>query len=109
MVTWRKPNEGTYKLNTYGSALQESGKIGGGGIVRDHQGNLINAFSLPFGLGTNNITEIKAALYGLDWYEPHGYRSIEFGSRLRNVVQMDKQYSSNTLEISKDNPTNSRH
>ena len=77
MVSWRKPDDGIYKINTDGSALQESGNIGGGGIVRDHQGNLIYAFSLPFGLGTNNIAEIKAALYGLDWCEQHGYKSIE--------------------------------
>ena len=77
MVSWNKPRLGTYKLNTDGSALQNSGKIGGGGILRDHQGKILYAFSLPFGVCTNNTTEIKAALYGLDWCEQHGYKNIE--------------------------------
>ena len=77
MVRWNTPNEGKYKLNTDGSALQESGKIGGGGILRDQQGKLIYAFSVPFVFGTNNIAELKAALYGLEWCEQHGYKCIE--------------------------------
>ena len=76
MVSWRKPQEGIYKLNTDGSALPNSGKIGGGGILRDHKGNLIYAFSIPFGLGTNNIAEMEAARYGLNWCDQHGYRKI---------------------------------
>ncbi|XP_010314385.1 uncharacterized protein [Solanum lycopersicum] len=77
MVSWNKPELGTYKLNTGGSALQNSGKIGGGGILRNHQGKIVYAFSLPLGFGTNNIAEIKASLYGLDWSEQHGYKNIE--------------------------------
>ena len=57
IVSWNKPQEGKYKFNTDGSALQDSGKIGGGGILRDHQGKLIYAFSFPFGFGTNNMTD----------------------------------------------------
>lgn len=72
MVSWNKPYIGTYELNIDGSALQDSGKIGGGGILWDHQGKIIYAFSLPFGLYTNNIAELKAALVGLDWCEQHG-------------------------------------
>lgn len=77
LVSWNKPGLGTYKLNTDGSALQNSGKIGGGGILRDHQGKIVYAFSLPFGFGTNNIAEIKAALYGLEWCDQHGYKRVE--------------------------------
>ena len=40
MVNWIKPQEGIYKLNTDGSALPESRKIGGGGILRDRKGNV---------------------------------------------------------------------
>ena len=42
MVNWRKPQEGIYKLNTDGSALPVSGKIGGGGILRDHKGYIMH-------------------------------------------------------------------
>ncbi|XP_069150536.1 uncharacterized protein [Solanum lycopersicum] len=95
MVSWNKPQEGIYKLNTDGSALPNSGKIGGGGILRDHKGNLHYAFSIPFGLGTNNIAEIEAARYGLHWCEQHGYRNI--------ILEVDSEilckWISNTISI----------
>ncbi len=68
--------EGIYKLNTDGSATQETGKTGGGGILRDHTGKIIFAFSIPFGYGTNNMAELKAASYGLEWCQQHGYKRI---------------------------------
>ncbi|XP_069152141.1 uncharacterized protein [Solanum lycopersicum] len=77
LVSWNKPALGTYKLNTDGSAIQNSGKIGGGGNLRDFQGKIVYAFSIPFGVGTNNFAEIKAALYGMEWCEQHGYKKVE--------------------------------
>ena len=76
MLQWKTPTAGKYKLNTDGSTLHNSGKTGGGGILRDHQGNLIYAFSLSFGIGTNNFAELKAVQYGMDWCEQHGYKYI---------------------------------
>nr|XP_010327351.2 uncharacterized protein LOC104649583 [Solanum lycopersicum] len=68
VVGWNKLHKDIYKINTDGSALQESGKIGGGGILRDHQGKLIYAFSFLFGFATNNMAELRAAAYGIDWH-----------------------------------------
>ena len=76
MVSWQKPKEGIYKLNTDGSAIQDTGKIGGGGILRDHTGKIIYAFSVPLDFGTNNMAELKAAAYGLEWCQQHGYKRI---------------------------------
>ncbi|XP_015077570.1 uncharacterized protein LOC107021424 [Solanum pennellii] len=59
-VTWEKPQQPFLKLNTDGSALHNPGKIGGGGIVRDYQGNMIYAYTIPLGIGTNNQAEIQA-------------------------------------------------
>ena len=89
MVSWIKPTLGSYKLNTDGSCLQETGKIGGGGILRDHQGSIIFAFTSPFGFGTNNIEELKAAVYGLEWCEQHGYKDI--------VLEVDSELLSNWI------------
>ncbi|XP_015075597.1 uncharacterized protein LOC107019727 [Solanum pennellii] len=75
-VKWEKPHQPFLKLKTDGSALDNPGKIGGGGIVRDHQGNMIYAFTIPLGIGTNNQAEIQAASHGLDWCIQHGYRKI---------------------------------
>ncbi|XP_049368158.1 uncharacterized protein LOC125833012 [Solanum verrucosum] len=66
-VGWDKPIMGLYKLNTDGSALTNPGKIGGGGILRDGQGNLVYAYAIPLGFGTSNKAEIQAAAYGVNW------------------------------------------
>ncbi|WMV30187.1 hypothetical protein MTR67_023572 [Solanum verrucosum] len=59
LVMWKTPPMNKYKLNTDGSALQNPGKIGGGGILRDDQGVSIYAFVVPFGEGTNNQAEVS--------------------------------------------------
>ncbi|WMV30175.1 hypothetical protein MTR67_023560 [Solanum verrucosum] len=75
-VWWDKPTRGVYKLNTYGSALNNLGKIRGGGILRDDQGNMIYAYAIPLGFGTNNKAEIQAATHGANWCLQHGYKKI---------------------------------
>ncbi|KAG5585275.1 hypothetical protein H5410_045709, partial [Solanum commersonii] len=63
-VGWDKPTMGVYKLNTDGSALTNPGKIGGGGILRDGQGNLVYAYAIPLGFGTK---EQKCTWSQLRW------------------------------------------
>ncbi|XP_055824364.1 uncharacterized protein LOC129892852 [Solanum dulcamara] len=64
------------KLNTDGSALHNPGKIGGGELLRNSQGDLIFAYSVPFGEGTNNQSEIMTAIFGLSWYLQLGYTNV---------------------------------
>lgn len=47
MVKWIKPFIGFVKLNSDGSSKNKI--CGGGGIVRDHVGNLVFAYSLKLG------------------------------------------------------------
>ncbi|KAK4729620.1 hypothetical protein R3W88_022608 [Solanum pinnatisectum] len=75
-VVWKTPHTNRYKLNTDGSALHNPGKIGGGGILRNEHGEMIYAFAIPLGEGTNNQAEVQAARYGLHWCIQHGYRNI---------------------------------
>ncbi|WMV45641.1 hypothetical protein MTR67_039026 [Solanum verrucosum] len=46
-VIRKTPPPSRYKLNTDGSALHNPRKIGGGGILRDEQGEIIYAFAIP--------------------------------------------------------------
>lgn len=55
------PPTNEVKINFNGSALDNQGKIGVGGIIRDSQGDLIYAYATPLGHGTNNLAEIEAA------------------------------------------------
>ncbi|WMV30126.1 hypothetical protein MTR67_023511 [Solanum verrucosum] len=70
VIKWEKPPKDI--LNTDGSALNNPGKIGGGGILRDCQGNLVYAFTIPLGIGTNNQAETQAAAHGIYWCVQHG-------------------------------------
>ncbi|XP_055800361.1 uncharacterized protein LOC129869765 [Solanum dulcamara] len=75
-VYWRKPSAHMVKLNTNASALHNPGKIGGRGLLRNNQGDLLFAFSTPFGEGTNNQSEILAAIFGLTWCLQLGYTKV---------------------------------
>uniref|UniRef100_M1DEJ8 RNase H family protein n=2 Tax=Solanum tuberosum TaxID=4113 RepID=M1DEJ8_SOLTU len=86
-VCWEKPTVGVYKLNTDSSTLNNPGKIGGGGILRDDQGNMVYAYAIPVGFGTNNKAEIQAAIHGVTWCMQHGYRKI--------ILEVDSELLSN--------------
>ncbi|KAH0713383.1 hypothetical protein KY290_008979 [Solanum tuberosum] len=75
-VKWEKPSQPVFKLNTDSSALNNPRKIGGGGILRECQGNMVYAYTIPLGIGTNNQAELKAASHGVNWCIQHGYRKI---------------------------------
>lgn len=60
---WESPSPGWFKLNVDGSAR---GIITtGGGVIRNHQGDLIAAFSAYYGAGTNNSAELLALKEGM--------------------------------------------
>lgn len=58
-----KPRNGLYKLNVNGSARRE--ETSGGGIINNHKGDLVAAFSSFYGHGTNNNAEFNALHDGL--------------------------------------------
>lgn len=62
-VDWEKQPIGFYKLNVDGSARGEA--TSGGGIIRDHNGELVAAFSSFYGPGTSNSAEFNALYDGL--------------------------------------------
>ncbi|KAK4339966.1 hypothetical protein RND71_041428 [Anisodus tanguticus] len=73
IVKWIKPSSQTVKLNRDGSCTQ--GMCGGGGIVRNNQGRVIFAYSIPLVPGTSNIAEAAAMLFGLKWCATNGFKS----------------------------------
>ncbi|KAH0761138.1 hypothetical protein KY290_017211 [Solanum tuberosum] len=75
-LNWERPPPNTFQLNTDGSALSNPGKIGGGGILRDSQGDMIYAHTNSLGTGTNNLAEVQAAAHGLYWCTQHDTKEI---------------------------------
>ncbi|XP_049399717.1 uncharacterized protein LOC125863742 [Solanum stenotomum] len=83
VVQWIKPPDRWTKLNTDGSALSNPGSTGAGGILRNHFGDIIFAFSAPLGEGTNNKAEIEAAIFGLSWCVQLKYKKV--------ILEVDSQ------------------
>jgi ribonuclease HI len=80
-VSWEKLELGWFKLNTNGSSLVNPGESGAGGLIRDHKGNLIVAFSEYFGIDSNNKAKLLGVLIGLRKCKAMGLRNI--------VVELD--------------------
>ncbi|GAV91514.1 RVT_3 domain-containing protein, partial [Cephalotus follicularis] len=60
---WQVPPYGSLKLNTDGSCIDNA--CAGGGVVRDHTGMIILAFSSSFGIGNSVEAEAKSMHLGL--------------------------------------------
>ncbi|KAH0776696.1 hypothetical protein KY290_008107 [Solanum tuberosum] len=75
-VRWLRPPDTILKLNTDVSSLKNPYSIGGGGILRNSLGEMVYAFTIPLGVGTNNRAEALAAIHGLQWCVQHGHKNI---------------------------------
>ncbi|CAA2994350.1 ribonuclease h, partial [Olea europaea subsp. europaea] len=81
LVRWFPPKNGVLKLNTDGSSLDNLGKGGCGGVLRDWLGKLIFGFSHYIGVATNSIVEAFALKFGL-YYCYLSWVLIELGWKL---------------------------
>ena len=52
---------GWYKLNSYGSSLGNPGRAGGGGVIRNADGDWVSGYARAIG----NITSVAAELWAL--------------------------------------------
>ncbi|CAI9756181.1 unnamed protein product [Fraxinus pennsylvanica] len=81
LVIWEKPCDGFVKLNTDGclKCLEiPSGDSAGGGILRDHEGEVLFAFHEYYGTCCCSAlaAELKALLAGLKICLKRGYKNI---------------------------------
>ena len=60
LVKWQVPLYPFCKLNTDGSALDNPGLAGAGGVLRDHQGRWLTGFSTRVGITSNNLAKLVA-------------------------------------------------
>ena len=77
-VSCTKPSSGWHKLNTDGASLGNPGKSGGGGLIRNSQGNWIKGFSRPIGFTTSVMAELWVLRNGL-------YLAIQLGINFLEV------------------------
>ncbi|CAI0380477.1 unnamed protein product [Linum tenue] len=64
-ITWNPPEVGWIQLQTDGSVIQPSGRAAAGGLLRDHLGRCLDAFTCNLGVCTITSAELKGAIEGL--------------------------------------------
>ena len=56
-IKWVKPVVNWFKLNTYGSVIGSTKLAGGGGLVRNWEGQWVASFGVPVGLTSSIAAE----------------------------------------------------
>lgn len=59
-----------------GSAIYNPRMIGAGRIKKDQHGKMLMEFVVLHSVGTNNIDELVAAIFGMTWGLEKGYMKI---------------------------------
>ncbi|XP_060195408.1 uncharacterized protein LOC132624680 [Lycium barbarum] len=87
-VCWLKPLSMAFKLNTDGISMSKDNKAGAGGILRDHQGSMVMAFTVSMIFCSNNMAETQTSNFGLKWCQQNNVSNLilEIDSKL--VVDM---------------------
>ena len=57
-VGWEKPPMGWAKLNTDGSAIGSTGRAGGGGVIRNHEGQRLKGYARPLGCSNSCMAKL---------------------------------------------------
>ena len=57
-IGWIPPPQSWYKVNTDGSSVADRSSAAGEGIIKDHNGNFVGAWSANLGACTNNVTSL---------------------------------------------------
>ena len=95
-IKWRSPPRGCIKGNFDGAAKGNLGKVGIGGIIRDHAGNTIDAIAIPIGISTSHRVEATAALYTMKVAVETGYRFPWLEGDSLNIINMLNNKTPNT-------------
>ncbi|CAN1256840.1 Putative ribonuclease H protein At1g65750 [Linum perenne] len=76
-IAWEPgPNE-WITVNTDGSVLKQESKAAAGGIIRDHLGRGMVAFTMNLGCCTVTRAELRGAITGLELAWSYGFRNID--------------------------------
>ena len=75
-INWLRPERGWVKLNTDGAANTDLGRAGGGGILRDCEGNWVGGFARFLGNWSSLLAELWALKDCLSLAKNLGFVSI---------------------------------
>ncbi|KAL2932928.1 hypothetical protein RDABS01_016047 [Bienertia sinuspersici] len=83
LVRWKAPPLGWLTLNCDGATKGSTGPVGGGGLIRNTQGELVQDFNANFGICSSFKAEVKANLIGIQLAKELGIHHL--------IIQMDNQ------------------
>lgn len=72
-----KPQQHNVKVNTIEIFIIENGGTGTGGIVRDKNGDVMMAFSIPIQYNSSNMVEALAAEFGGKWCSQNAHINFD--------------------------------
>ena len=89
-VRWRRPDQGKLKLNIDGSAQGNSGLAGGGGVLRDNQGNWVLGYSRKIERTTSFLAELWALRDGLHLCLSNNHLDVEVELDAKIIVDSNQ-------------------
>ena len=96
-VGWVKPPMGWVKLNTDGSAIGSMGCAGGGGVIRNHEGQWLRGYARLLGCSNSCIAELWALRDGLLLAIEIGLNNIIIEMDALSIVLLMKNNTANLL------------
>ena len=88
---------GWAKLNTYGSAIGSTGRAGGGGIIKDHDGQWLKGFARPLGCSNSCMAELWALRDGLLLAKEMGLSNLIIEMDALSIVLLMNNNTANLL------------
>ncbi|CAN1182797.1 Putative ribonuclease H protein At1g65750, partial [Linum perenne] len=87
-ISWEPAPPEWVSLNSDGSVLSETGQAAAGGLIRDHQGRCLAAFTMNLGKCSITRAELRGAVSGLQLAWERGYHKIQLQLDSQCVVQL---------------------
>ncbi|CAN1125966.1 Putative ribonuclease H protein At1g65750 [Linum perenne] len=88
LIAWEPAPPEWVTLNSDGSVISASGQAAAGGLIRDHQGRCLAAFTLNLGKCSITRAELRGAVSGLQLAWEQGYRKIQLQLDSQCAVQL---------------------
>lgn len=100
-IQWEKPSNSWMKLNTDRSSLGNPGVDGGGGLIRDENGNWVVGLARRIGIANSFMAELCALCDGLLLCLQFNIQAIIIKLDARAIVDaFNHQSNSNTIIFS---------
>ncbi|CAI0433284.1 unnamed protein product [Linum tenue] len=87
-ISWKPPPPEWVTLNSDGSVLQDSGHAAAGGLIRDHTGCCVAAFTSNLGICSITRAELRGAVEELQLAWDRGYRRVRVELDSKCAIQL---------------------